>query len=270
MARYAIGDIQGCIVALRQLVELVRFDPAVDKLWFVGDLVNRGPESLAVLRYVKGLGDAAVTVLGNHDLHLLAIAAGVSRPGRKDTLQEVLVAPDRAELLAWLRHRPLLYQEGEFVLVHAGLLPQWTVQAATKLAREVEAVLRGNGYREFLRELYEGRLPDRWSDDLAGVARLGVVINALTKLRVCTAGGTMALSFKAELEQVPPNLLPWFQAPNRQSTDVTVVCGHWSALGLHLQDKVIAVDTGCVWGRPLTAVRLEDRQVFQVACAASA
>jgi bis(5'-nucleosyl)-tetraphosphatase (symmetrical) len=154
--------------------------------------------------------------------------------------------------------------------VHAGLLPQWTVQGATKLAREVEAALRGNGCRQFLRELYHSRLPDRWSDDLAGTARIGVVISALTKLRVCTAEGTMALSFKAELEQVPPGLLPWFQAPNRRSADVTVVCGHWSALGLHLRDNVIAVDTGCVWGRPLTAVRLDDRQVFQVACPESA
>jgi bis(5'-nucleosyl)-tetraphosphatase (symmetrical) len=264
MATYAIGDIQGCMAPLRQLIELIRFDPSVDRLWFVGDLVNRGPESLAVLRYVRGLGDAAVTVLGNHELHLLALAAGVARPGRKDTVHDVLGAPDRTDLLSWLRQRPMAHREGEILLIHAGLLPQWTIPIATELAQEAEVALRGNGWRELLQGLYEGRLPDRWSDGLAGPARLGVVINALTKLRVCTAEGVMALSFKAEPERAPPGLLPWFRAPRRRSTDVTVVCGHWSALGLHLQDKIIAVDTGCVWGRPLTAVRLEDRQVFQV------
>jgi bis(5'-nucleosyl)-tetraphosphatase (symmetrical) len=266
MTTYAIGDIQGCASALRQLIEQIRFDPVHDRLWFVGDLVNRGPESLAVLRYVKSLGKAAITVLGNHDLHLIAVAEGITPPRRKDTLHPVLIAPDRESLLAWLRRQPLLHQEGTFLLIHAGLLPQWTAPTATKLAAEVEAVLRGDGYREFLRSLYEQKIPDDWSDDLTGMARLGVITNAMTKLRVCTAEGRMELSYKAELQNVPKGLLPWFQIPNRQSTEATIICGHWSALGLHLQDNIIAVDTGCVWGRHLTSVRLDDRQVFQVPC----
>ena len=270
MTTYAIGDIQGCMSALRQLIDQIRFNPVHDRLWFVGDLVNRGPESLAVLRYVKSLGEAALTVLGNHDLHLIAVAEGITPPRRKDTLHQVLIAPDRQSLLAWLRRQPLLHQEGAFLLVHAGLLPQWTTPTTTKLATEVEAALRGDGYREFLRSLYDEKISDCWSDDLTGMARLGVITNALTKLRVCTAEGRMALSYKAELQNVPKDLMPWIQIPNRRSVETTIICGHWSALGLHLQDNVIALDTGCVWGGHLTAVRLEDRQVFQVPCRRSA
>jgi bis(5'-nucleosyl)-tetraphosphatase (symmetrical) len=269
MATYAIGDVQGCFSALRRLVELIRFDPARDRLWFVGDLVNRGTESLAVLRYVKGLEPAALTVLGNHELHLLAVAAGVLPPHRKDTFHDVLTAPDREELLAWLRRQKLAHREGGTLLIHAGLLPQWTAQRAVELAREVEPLLQSDGYADFLGYLYKvGYLtnggPRRWADDLAGFERWGVVANALTKLRVCSADGDMHLSHKGSPESARPGFLPWFEVPGRCSADATVIFGHWAALGLKIRDRVLSLDSGCVYGRQLTAVRLEDRQVFQV------
>lgn len=269
MATYAIGDVQGCFSALERLVEHIRFDPARDRLWFVGDLVNRGPDSLSVLRYVKGLGPAAVTVLGNHDLHLLAIAAGVTKLGRKDTVQDVLQAPDCDELLLWLRHRPLVHLADGHILLHAGLLPQWTVAQTQQLAQEVEAVLRSPRYPEFLGYLYEvgyreNSGPRRWTDSLAGRERLAVIANALTKLRVCSAEGDMGLSHKGAPHAAPPGLIPWFHVPDRKSAAATVVCGHWAALGLHMQDNLLVLDSGYVWGQQLTAVRLEDRQVFQV------
>jgi len=265
MAIYAIGDVQGCFVALKKLVDQIRFDPVQDRLWFVGDLVNRGPDSLAVLRYIKGLGKAAVTVLGNHDLHLLAVAAGCA-PGRtKDTFQDVLAASDRDELLRWLRHQLLAYHENGFLLVHAGLLPQWTVHQTVELAREVEEVLRSDDYQEFLRVHYKNDY-SQWSDDLSGMTRLSVITNTLTKLRVCSAQGEMALSYTGPLEAVPNGLFPWFQVPKRKSSGAMILCGHWAALGLHLQDNVMALDAGCVYGRQLVAVRLEDRQIFRVSC----
>jgi bis(5'-nucleosyl)-tetraphosphatase (symmetrical) len=276
MATYAVGDIQGCFAALRKLVELIRFDPTRDRLWFVGDLVNRGTESLHVLRYVKGLGHAAVTVLGNHELHLLAVAAGVLPPHRKDTFHDVLTAPDREELLTWLRQQPLVHQEQSFLLLHAGLLPQWTVPQVTELAQEVEQVLRSAaGYGEFLTCLYKaGYLtnngPRQWSAVLTGMERWGVVTNALTKLRVCSVQGEMELSHKGPPDTASPGFIPWFEVTGRRSAGATVIFGHWAALGLRVQDKVLALDSGCVYGRQLTAVRLEDRQVFQVPCAAPA
>ncbi len=269
MATYAIGDVQGCFSALQRLIERIRFDPAQDRLWFVGDLVNRGTESLAVLRYVKGLEPAALTVLGNHELHLLAVAAGVLPPHRKDTFLDVLTAPDRDELCAWLRRQKLAHQEGNVLLIHAGLLPQWTVPRVTQLAREVEQVLRSDEYGDFLRYLYKvGFLtnegPRRWTDDLAGQERWGVTTNALTKLRVCSAEGEMQLSHKGPPEAAPAGCLPWFEVPGRRSADATVIFGHWAALGLTIRDRVLGLDSGCVYGRQLTAVRLEDRQAFQV------
>ncbi|HKW86449.1 MAG TPA: symmetrical bis(5'-nucleosyl)-tetraphosphatase [Nitrospiraceae bacterium] len=265
MAIYAIGDVQGCFSALQKLLDQICFDPAKDRLWFVGDLVNRGPNSLSVLRYVRGLGASAVTVLGNHDLHLLAVAAGCA-PGRtKDTFQDVLTAPDCDELLRWLRHQHLLYQEKGVVLVHAGLLPQWTVLQAVELSREVEEVLRSAEYQEFLRLHYKNDY-SQWSDDLTGMTRLSVITNALTKLRVCSPQGDMALSFTGPLEAVPNGLFPWFQVPERKNSGATIICGHWAALGLHMKDNVIALDGGCVYGRQLVAVHLDDRQVFQVSC----
>ena len=268
MAIYAVGDIQGCHTKLVQLLEKIRFDPQLDKLWLVGDLVNRGPDSLRVLRLVKSLGESAITVLGNHDLHLLAVAHGTSRLHRGDTLDEILNAPDREELLTWLRNQRLLHVEGEFVLVHAGLLPGWTLEQAAGLAREVEAALQSDDYVDFLAHMY-GNQPNAWTDDLTGYERLRVITNALTRMRICTERGKMEFNFKAELQNIPPGYRPWFDIPERESRNSTVIFGHWSALGLLIRPKAIALDTGCLWGGPLTAIRLEDREVIQVECADS-
>lgn len=268
MAIYAVGDIQGCHTELVQLLEKLRFDPASDRLWLVGDLVNRGPGSLEVLRLVKSLGESAITVLGNHDLHLLAVAAGVSRLHRGDTLEAILAAPDRDELLDWLRCQRLLHVEGNHVLVHAGLLPGWTVAQAASLAREVETALRGDDHVDFLTSMY-GNKPVAWDDGLAGYKRLRVITNALTRMRICTADGEMEFDFKAEQHKIPAGYLPWFDVPGRASRDATVVFGHWSALGLMVKDNAIALDSGCLWGGPLTAIRLPDRAVTQVASADS-
>ena len=263
MATYAVGDIQGCGAEFRQLLEQMRFDPAQDKLWLVGDLVNRGPDSLEVLRFVRSLGDAAITVLGNHDLHLLAVAEGVAELHHTDTLDEILNAPDRDELLAWLRGQRLLYNEGDYVLVHAGLVPQWSVEQAANLAREVEAALRGPDYATFLQRMY-GNAPHTWDDELTGYKRLRVIVNAFTRMRICTPGGEMEFRFKGELPDIPEGYLPWYEVPKRKSRKATVIFGHWSALGL--ESKVIALDTGCLWGGPMSAIRLEDRELFQVEC----
>lgn len=266
MAIYAVGDIQGCYTELVQLLEKIRFDPAVDKLWLVGDLVNRGADSLQVLRLVKSLGDAAITVLGNHDLHLLAVAYGQGRLHRGDTLDEILNAPDREELLTWLRHQRLLHVEGEFVLVHAGLLPVWTVAQAAGLAREVENALQGADYVDFLAHMY-GNQPNAWDDALTGYKRLRVITNALTRMRICTERGRMEFEFKAEQQNIPEGYRPWFDVAGRASSDATVIFGHWSALGLMIKPNAVALDTGCLWGGPLTAIRLDDREIIQVDCA---
>jgi bis(5'-nucleosyl)-tetraphosphatase (symmetrical) len=265
MAVYAIGDLQGCFSPLERLLGEIRFDPAGDRLWFVGDLVNRGPDSLRTLRYVKSLGTAAVAVLGNHDLHLVCVAEGVEPTKKLDTLDAVLGAADREELVRWVRHRPMMHVEHGFALVHAGLLPEWTVAKARALAAEVEEALRGPGYRGLLEEMYGDR-PARWSEDLRGADRLRVVINAMTRLRVCDAGGAMVLRFKGEPGEASDAWTPWFDVAGRRSRDHVIVCGHWSALGLLVRDDVVALDSGCVWGRRLTALRLEDRALFSVPC----
>lgn len=265
MAIYAVGDIQGCYDELRRTLDRIAFDPARDRLWLVGDLVNRGPGSLEVLRLVKSLGDSAITVLGNHDLHLLAVSTGAAELHRSDTLDAILDAPDRDELLHWLRHQRLLHAEGGYVLVHAGLLPGWTVKQAAQLAREVETALRGDDYATFFARMY-GNNPHGWDDGLTGYKRLRVITNALTRMRICTPQGDMEFKFKGELPNIPAGYLPWFDVPGRASRDATVIFGHWSALGLMLRDDAIALDTGCLWGGPMTAIRLDDRQLFQVAC----
>lgn len=266
MAIYAVGDVQGCHTELVQLLEKIQFDTTIDQLWLVGDLVNRGPDSLQVLRLVKSLGSSAITVLGNHDLHLLAVAEGVAELHHSDTLDEILQAPDRDELLYWLRNQKLLYAENDFVLVHAGLLPGWTVKQAAQLASEAEEALRGNNYVELLAHMY-GNRPNHWQDDLTGYNRLRVIINALTRLRICTDSGVMEFKFKGETKDIPLDYHAWFAVAQRASADSTVIFGHWSALGLMLKEKVIALDTGCLWGGPLTAIRLEDREVLQITCA---
>lgn len=265
MATYAIGDLQGCLGPLERLLSAIEFDRGRDQLWFVGDLVNRGPDSLGCLRFVQGLGDAAVCVLGNHDFHLLCVAAGVERSRKRDTLEPVLTAPDRESLLDWLRHRPLMHVHGAHAMVHAGLLPEWTIEAARERAAEVEAALRGPDWPAFLANLY-GNAPTRWDGALTGFDRLRVVVNAMTRLRVCHPDGAMNLEFKGEPDESSGNGIPWFDMPGRRSATHTLVCGHWSALGLRLGASVLSLDSGCVWGRALTALRLEDRQVFQVPC----
>lgn len=267
MATYAIGDIQGCFDSLQQLLAKCAFDPARDRLWLVGDLVNRGPRSLETLRFVKSLGEAALTVLGNHDLYLLMVAEGGAKTrGKDDTLQPILDAPDCAELLDWLRRQPLCHVEDDYCLVHAGLLPQWSIKKARKLAREVEAALQGAQYREFIANMW-GSQPDRWSDDLTGWPRLRAVVNAMTRMRFCSADGVMEFKVKGELANAPAGYMPWFEVPGRKSEKSVLVTGHWSALGFRLSDNMLALDSGCLWGGHLTAVRLEDRRVFQVDCA---
>ena len=265
MARYAIGDIQGSFSALQRLIAKIWFHPPQDTLWFVGDLVNRGPESLAVLRWVKALGPSAVVVLGNHDLHLLAAAEGLRPLGPEDTFQDILAAPDREELLWWLRQQRLLYRENQMLLVHAGLLPQWTAAGAEALAKEVERVLRGSDYKALLQGMY-GSSPSQWSPDLIGMERYRVLVNALTRLRFCTTDGRMDLRHTGPPETAPDGFYPWFDLPNRRSKDTVIVCGHWAALGLRVSDNLLALDSGCVWGHQLSAVCLEDREVFQVPC----
>jgi len=265
MAIYAVGDVQGCHAELVQLLETIRFDAEADRLWLVGDLVNRGPGSLEVLRLVKSLGDSAITVLGNHDLHLLAVAEGVAELNSNDTLDEILNAPDRGDLLHWLRNQRLLHAENSYVLVHAGLLPQWSVAQAASLAREVEAALRSEDYATFLSRMY-GNSPHSWDDSLSGNKRLRVIVNAFTRMRICTEEGEMEFKFKGEVERIPAGYMPWFDIPKRASRDATVIVGHWSALGLLLRKNIIALDTGCLWGGPMSAIRLEDRQLFQVSC----
>lgn len=257
MATYAIGDIQGCYTELRRLLDRLAFDPAGDRLWLVGDLVNRGPESLEVLRYVKSLGDRAVTVLGNHDLHLLALAEGNTKHAKDSNLDAILTAPDRDELLDWLRHRPLLHHDAKkgFAMVHAGLAPQWDLPRALAHARELEEALRGPAYRDFLHGMY-GNEPARWSEDLTGMDRLRFITNCLTRMRYCDAEGNLALKEKGPVPGRTHALLPWFAVPGRASRDVRIVFGHWSTLGYLAEHNVWSLDTGCVWGGRLTAIRL--------------
>jgi bis(5'-nucleosyl)-tetraphosphatase (symmetrical) len=247
------------------LLAEIAFDRERDRLWFVGDLVNRGPDSLACLRFVKALGDRAIAVLGNHDLHLVCLALGLQKRGRRDTLDDVLAAPDRDGLIDWLRTRPLMHVEAGVAMVHAGLLPEWTIEKAAALAAEVQARLRGRDHRELLGAMY-GDEPRAWSETLEGNARARVVINAMTRLRVCTRAGEMALDFKGEPDDAPGDRIPWFDMPGRASRTHAIACGHWSALGLLVRDDLLSLDSGCVWGRALTAVRLEDRATFSVPC----
>lgn len=263
MATYVIGDVQGCLSSLKQLVAQL---PAANRFIFVGDLVNRGPESLATLRYVKTRAERgqAISLLGNHDLHLLAAAAGIRPLKKGDTLQQVLDAPDRDELLAWIRDRPLAHLEDDTLFVHAGVLPPWTVRQTLALADEVRRALTADG-DTFLQHMY-GDEPRRWSDDLSGHERLRCVVNALTRLRVLAADGTMNLKHKDAADKAPPGEFAWFDHPERATRDTLTVFGHWSAEGLVVRSNVIGLDTGCVWGGKLSALRLQDRTLFQRDC----
>jgi bis(5'-nucleosyl)-tetraphosphatase (symmetrical) len=261
MATYAIGDVQGCFDELARLLAETGFDRRRDRLWLVGDLVNRGPKSLEVLRFVRDLGERAVTVLGNHDLHLVSQHEGLERARSDDSFADVLGAHDAAELVAWLRSRPMMHVEGDYAMVHAGLLPAWSIDRALLLAREVESALRAPDYRAFLANMY-GSTPEAWSEALTGWDRLRVIVNAMTRLRFCTREGRM--DFRAKGAEAPPGYLPWYEL---RSDAQRIVSGHWSALGLKLTAGVAAIDTGCVWGGRLSALRLEDGALFQVACA---
>lgn len=274
MAFYAIGDVQGCFDELMRLLERLGFSDHDDYLWFTGDLVNRGPKSLDTLRFIKSLGTHAVTVLGNHDLHLLAVAQGHERyHHKKDTLREILQAPDRAELVDWLRHRPLMHYDATlgFALIHAGLPPQWDVRQALAAAAEAECALRADNYAAYLGEMY-GNEPDQWSESLCGEERLRFIINCFTRLRFCDARGRLALEEKGAPGSVPAPWLPWFAVPGRRSADVNIVFGHWSTLGLYSGDNVYALDSGCLWGGALSALRLDGplRTRYSIACPAYA
>jgi bis(5'-nucleosyl)-tetraphosphatase (symmetrical) len=261
MATYAIGDIQGCYEALLRLLEHLRFDPSKDKLWLVGDLVNRGPDSLRVLRFVKDLGEQAVVVLGNHDLHLLALAAGNPKHAKKSNLHEVLEAHDRDELINWLRYRPLLHHDAKkrFAMLHAGLPPQWDLAKALACAAELQGALRGPDYREFLHAMY-GNQPGRWSEDLTGMDRLRFITNCLTRLRYCDAEGNLDLKAKGPPGSQPAGYLPWYAVPGRASRGERIVFGHWSTLGYLAEHNVWGLDTGCLWGGTLTAVRISENK----------
>jgi bis(5'-nucleosyl)-tetraphosphatase (symmetrical) len=271
MKTYVIGDLQGCAHEAQLLLSQIAEDAQGDaRILFVGDLINRGPESLTALRRIKALSiesDGRVeAVLGNHDLHLLAVAAGAQVLGKSDTLDQILAAPDRDELIDWLRRRPLALFVDAHLLVHAGVAPQWSAEKTMALAGEVEAVLRSAAWVDFLGQMY-GNQPDRWDDTLTGIPRLRCIVNALTRMRLCAPDGTMDFAHKeSDAGPVGSNLLPWFDLPQRRSADVTVVFGHWSALGLVLRPNLVGLDSGCVWGGKLSAVCLDDRKLLQVDC----
>ncbi len=271
MTTYAIGDVQGCFADLQHLLAYIEFDPTRDTLWFTGDLVNRGPQSLEVLRFVKALGDKHKVVLGNHDLHLIAVAYGFRSLHRSDTLANVLAAPDRQELIDWLRSRPLLHEDKEqgFVMTHAGLAPCWSLHQARFLAKEVEEVLSSSTPEFFLQHLY-GNQPDRWDDHLTGMDRLRCIINFFTRMRFCYADGRLDLSYKGEIADKPQELIPWFDVKDRANANVKIIFGHWAALnGKTDVPNVYPLDTGCVWGNSLTAMRLEDEKRFMVKCSSN-
>ena len=269
MAVYLVGDIQGCDAALERLLQKVDFSPSRDTLYVLGDLVNRGPDSAGVLRRLMGLGDAAHCVLGNHDLHALAVAAGVRRSSRMDTLEDLLQAPDRDALLDWLRHQHMALQARGFLMVHAGVLPQWSAAKTLALAAEVEAALRGPSWRDFLQSMY-GNEPAAWDERLTGIERLRVIVNALTRLRFCTAEGVMEFDTKDSARAAPAGCMPWFNVPGRQTAKDVLAFGHWSTLGWLDRRDVWALDSGCVWGGCLSALAVDAAQqqhtLVQVRC----
>jgi bis(5'-nucleosyl)-tetraphosphatase (symmetrical) len=273
MASYLIGDVQGCDEPLGRLLQAIDFSPSRDTVYVLGDLVNRGPASAEVLRRLMALEGSARCLLGNHDMHLLACAWGVRRPHKRDTLDALLAAPDRAALLDWLRCQPLAIHETvsgrELLMVHAGALPQWTAERTAALAAELQDVLSGPHIGDFLHEMY-GNQPDRWDDALTGNARLRVVINALTRLRFCSAEGQMEFETKEGVGAAPEGFMPWFEVPGRRTADVAVAFGHWSTLGWLDRDDLYCLDTGCVWGGPLSALRVgasaARQALVQVAC----
>jgi bis(5'-nucleosyl)-tetraphosphatase (symmetrical) len=275
MSLYLIGDVQGCDAPLQRLLEKIAFSPSRDTLYLLGDLVNRGPSSEAVLRRLMGYGASARCLLGNHDLHLLALSFGVRKPGRHDTLQGILQASDRHAMLEWLRHQNLALLERwggqDLLMVHAGVLPAWTADHTVALAREVEAALRSPHVADFFSTMY-GNAPDAWDASLQGAERLRVIVNALTRMRLCTPGGKMEFGFSGKAEAAPAGYLPWFEVPGRLTANTTVAFGHWSTLGWLNRSDVLSLDTGCIWGGCLSALRIVprargwDSELMQVEC----
>jgi len=258
MATYAIGDIQGCFDDLLRLLDKIKFDSKHDTLWFVGDLVNRGAKSLETLRFVKSLGKSAVTVLGNHDLHLLAIAYLHKKSKKKDTLDAILNASDRDEIIDWLRHRPLFHHQHGFCLLHAGLPPQWDFSTTKKMAKHAEQVLQGKDYLNFFENMY-GEEPCVWSDDLKGQERMRFIINCFTRLRYCSEKGKLDFDAKGALGTQSKHLHAWFNVPKRKSAEMKIIFGHWSTLGYYAKNNCYAIDTGALWGGELTALKLADK-----------
>jgi bis(5'-nucleosyl)-tetraphosphatase (symmetrical) len=265
MTVYAIGDVQGCHQQVLTLIDKIRAATPDARFVFVGDLVNRGPRSLEMLRYLRGMGGRAKVVLGNHDLHLLALANGIRKPHKSDTLEAILEAPDRRELLDWLRYQPLALMESGHLIVHAGVVPQWTVEQTLSLAQEVADQLRSPNWLDFMQHMY-GNTPERWDDTLQGADRLRCIINALTRIRYCRADGTMEFTSTESSEDSVEGYMRWFDVPGRKTAGRPIVFGHWSTLGLTLRDDLIGLDTGCVWGGRLTAVNLQDHSIVQVSC----
>ena len=264
---WVIGDVQGCCVSLESLLDLpdIKNDPDCE-LWFAGDLINRGPNSLRALRLIMSLGDRAKCILGNHDLHLLAVHAGIRRENRSDTIDDILCAADVESIIDWLRHRPLAYYEDGYLMVHAGILPEWSTKKTLKLAEEIGSALRDKNWKKYLQKMY-GNEPNKWNDDLSGAKRRRVIINALTRMRMCTPDGAMDFGSKeAPSYSKNVNLLPWFDMPDRKTEEVTVIFFLFSTLSLMVKKNLLALDTGCVWGGKLTAIRLQDRKVLQVDC----
>ena len=265
MPTYAVGDIQGCLEPLKCLLQSVEFDPQQDQLWSAGDVVNRGPQSLQTLRFLYDMRESLRLVLGNHDLHLLAIAEGIRPPHRSDTFEEILQAPDRDQLLDWLRHQPLVFKQAQWLMVHAGIPHNWSTEQTLARAAEVEQMLRSDNYRDFLQDMY-GNEPAKWNDVLTGTIRARVITNYLTRMRFCAADGTLDLNSKA-ITPPGPEFLPWFEHGNKIEIKEHILFGHWAALeGKVNQQNHYALDTGCVWGRQLSMLRLEDRQWFRCEC----
>lgn len=263
MTTYAIGDLHGCLKTFRRLLQAIDFDPSRDRLVFCGDLVNGGPDSLGVLRWIFEHQHRCTTVLGNHDLHMLAVAAGARAYRKKDTFRDILDAPDADQLLAWLRRQPMICRVGDFLVVHAGLLPCWGADTALRLGAEVERALQRDDHAVFLREMY-GNKPDTWSPDLAPPARTRVIVNAMTRLRTLSPRGKLRFDYSGPLSGLPDGRTPWFRAHQPAWRGQPILFGHWSAIGVHREAGTIALDSGCVWGGTLSALRLDDRQLIEV------
>lgn len=270
MATYAIGDIQGCLEPLQCLLKKINFNPAKDKLWLAGDVINRGPDSLATLRFLYKLRDSITLVLGNHDLHFVAVYYGLRKAGKNDTLDQLLIAPDRADLVYWLRQQPLVHHDASlgFTMVHAGIPPQWSLEQALIRSREVEQVLQSDAPEYLLENMY-GNSPARWHDDLQGAERLRVITNYFTRMRFCSAEGELELQTKESADAAPIGFAPWFSLAGRRMRNEKIIFGHWAALEGRANTKnIYALDTGCVWGGELTALRLDDEVLFSCNCLA--